>query len=158
MSCDPNLRPHIWADPGEAPGLLRRALGATELVKISDDELEPLVGTRDPEAGAAALRRLGPALVVVTMGARGAWYDGAGTGTGHVPGVAVEVVDTTGAGDGFVAGLLAELGPRFAAGERPAGLGREVVEAAIRFANRVAARVVTRFGATAALPRRDDLE
>jgi fructokinase len=157
ISSDPNLRPHLWADPAESTPLIRRALAETELVKVSEDELEPIVGTRDPEAGARALRQLGPALAIVTLGARGCVYDGAAAGQGHVPGVGVPVVDTTGAGDGFVAGLLASLAPRFHAGMRPARLGRAEVESACAFANEVAARVVTRFGATAALPRRGEL-
>ena len=108
-------------------------------------------------AGGARALRAHAGLVVVTLGERGCYYDGAASGTGWVRGVRVEVVDTTGAGDGFVAGLIAELAPAFAAGRRPATLDRPAVEAACAFANRVAARVVTRFGATAALPRRSDL-
>jgi fructokinase len=74
-----------------------------------------------------------------------------------VRGQKVDVVDTTGAGDGFVAGLLTEMLPALRAGERPGTLTRAAVEAACGLANRVAARVVTRFGATAALPHRDSL-
>src|SRR5262249_23986001 len=158
VSCDPNLRMHIWPDPSEAQAELRAALASTDIVKISDDELAPLVGTSDVEAGARALRDLGVPLAVVTLGERGCYYDAAGAGAGWVRGQRVDVVDTTGAGDGFVAGLLAALLPAFRRGVRPADLGRPAVEAACTLANRVAARVVTRFGATAALPRKADLE
>ena len=157
ISCDPNLRPHIWTDPTEAAPLLRETLALTDLVKISDDELAGVVGTSDVEGGARALRELGVGLAVVTLGERGCYYDGAAAGTGWVRGQKVDVVDTTGAGDGFVAGLLTELLPRLRAGARPATLDRGSVEAGCGLANRVAARVVTRFGATAALPRAADL-
>jgi fructokinase len=157
ISCDPNLRLHLWADPTEAAPLLRQTLAETDLVKISDDELAGVVGTSDVEAGARALRELGVGLAVVTLGERGCYYDGAAAGTGWVRGHKVEVVDTTGAGDGFVAGLLADLLPRLRAGGRPATLDRAAVTAACGLANRVAARVVTRFGATAALPCAGDL-
>ena len=70
-------------------------------------------------------------------------------------GVRVPVVDTTGAGDGFVAGLWAELLPLSG---RPKDWPAAAVERACTFANRVAARVVTRFGATAALPTRSDCD
>jgi fructokinase len=157
VTCDPNVRLHLWDDPAEAARLSREVLAAAELVKISDDELAQLLGTSDVESGAAALRALGAGLAVVTLGERGCYYDGAAAGKGYMPGVRVPVVDTTGAGDGFVAGLLAELAPAFAGGARPGTLSREAVEGACAFANQVAARVVTRFGATAALPRRQDL-
>ncbi|MBI4511136.1 MAG: carbohydrate kinase [Deltaproteobacteria bacterium] len=157
VSCDPNLRPHLWSDPAESIPLAREVLRSAEVVKISDDELGALVGTKDVEAGARTLRGWGVGLAVITLGERGCFFDGASSGTGHIPAVDVEVVDTTGAGDGFVAGLLAELVPHFCSGARPASLGRAVVESSCAFANRVAARVVTRFGATPGLPRRGEV-
>src|SRR5262249_43202115 len=153
----PNLRPHIWTDPTEAAPLLRETLAVTDLVKISDDELAAVVGTSEVEGGARALRELGVGLAIVTLGERGCYYDGAAAGAGWVGGRRVDVVDASGAAAGFVAGLLAELLPRFRAGARPAGLDRASVEAGCGLANRVAAQVVTRFGATAALPRAADL-
>lgn len=154
ISCDPNLRQHLWTDPGEAGSLLRELLADTDVVKISDDEIAAIAGTTDVEAGARVLRDLGVGFVVVTLGERGCYFDGAAAGTGWVRGQRVEVVDTTGAGDGFVAGLWTAL---LAAGARPAELDGEAAREACELANRVAARVVTRFGATAALPRRAEL-
>lgn len=157
LSCDPNLRPHLWEAVPDAAERIRALLVDFDLVKLAEDELGPLLGASDAAEGAQTLRRLGVGLAVVTLGERGCWFDGATAGVGHVPGVPVEVVDTTGAGDGFVAGLLAELAAPLATGARPGTLPREVVERSCAFANRVAARVVTRFGATAALPRRAEL-
>jgi fructokinase len=157
ISCDPNVRMHLWTDPGEAGAVLRETLAMTDVIKISDDELAPIVGTTDVEEGARALRALGVGLAVVTLGERGCYFDGAACGTGYARGLRVDVVDTTGAGDGFVAGLLKALLPAFQAGARPATLERAEVEAACALANRVAARVVTRFGATVALPKLDEL-
>src|SRR5262245_59373605 len=39
VSCDPNWRPHLWADPGEAPALIRQTLADCHLAKVSDDEI-----------------------------------------------------------------------------------------------------------------------
>jgi fructokinase len=143
VSTDPNWRPHLWED--DARPQLERLLSLADVVKISDDELEPLTGVADVEAGARRVRALGPRLVVVTQGARGCWFDGA-AGSGQVPGEAVEVVDTTGAGDGFVAGLWATLldEPEWT---------YAAVERACRLGNHVGAQVVTALGATTALPR-----
>jgi fructokinase len=82
---------------------------------------------------------------VVTLGARGCWFDGA-AGSGQVPGEVVPVVDSTGAGDGFIAGLWASLF------DEPEWT-RAAIERACAFGNHIGARVVTALGATTALPR-----
>lgn len=153
VSTDPNWRPHLWENPAEAGPMLRELVSRCDVVKISDDELGPLAGVSDPEEGGAKLRALGCPLVVVTLGARGCYVDAA-AGRDFLPGERVDVVDTTGAGDGFVAGLLATLAPAFAAGKRPADLSLDEVRAACRAGNKVGAAVVTRLGATTGLPRR----
>ena len=79
-----------------------------QVVKLSDDELDFLTGSREPEAVRAALARRaaarradhGRAAAAVLVTAHG---------QRHVPSIPVTPVDTTGAGDGFVAGLLAGL-------------------------------------------------
>jgi fructokinase len=157
ISSDPNLRLPIWPSAAEARAVVREVLGGTELVKLSEDEIEPLVGTRDVARAASAVRELGVGLCVVTLGERGCYFDGAAAGRGLVAGEPVEVVDTTGAGDGFVAGLLSALAPHFAQGLRPAALPSEHVLSACRVGNRAGSRVVTRLGATTALPHRADV-
>lgn len=156
VSMDPNWRAHLWRDPSAARPLLRAALSRVDVLKISDDELGPIVDTADPVAGARALRALGAKLVVVTRGGRGCLWLGP-AGDGAQDGERVPVVDTTGAGDGFVAGLLASLAPHFAAGARVEDLDAATVRTACALGNRVGARTVSRMGATAALPRLDEL-
>ena len=91
-------------------------------------------------------------LACVTLAERGALVR-RGEDLLHVPAERVEVVDTTGAGDGFVAGLLAAL-----VGRGPIEtLPRADLERAVTFANRVAGRVCTRVGAVAGLPRAGDV-
>lgn len=156
VSIDPNWRPHLWDDPPAAAPLLKWLISRAAIVKASDDELGPLAGTADPVLGAKALRALGAELAVVTLGARGCVWEGP-RGAGALPGERVDAVDTTGAGDGFVAGLLASLAPAFADGKRVADLDLEEVRAACALGNRVGARAVTKIGATAGLPRRSEL-
>jgi fructokinase len=153
VSCDPNWRPHLWENPAEAAPMLRSLVAQCDIVKISDDELAPLTGVTDAEAGAHALRALGCPLVVVTLGARGCYVESA-AGHDWLPGERVEVVDSTGAGDGFVAGVLATLAPRFRDGLRPADLSLDDVRAACRNGNKIGAAVVTKLGATTGLPAR----
>lgn len=170
ISYDPNLRAPLWPSAAEAHRWLREPLGRTHLLKVSADELAFLVGTGErfelarpfePSEAEAASMRLAedhPNLlaVVVTFGARGAavrtrW------GWSFVPPFRVEARDTTGAGDGLVAGLLhwiwraarlEGLSPRAMA----AALDRDRWYGAIRFAQAVSALAVTRFGAIPALP------
>lgn len=159
ISMDPNLRLHLWADVATARAHTLEVLAQAHVLKLADDELEPLFGTRDPIAAAAAARALGPRFVVVTKGAAGAIYV-APTGPGSVAAEAVTPIDTTGAGDGFVAGMLATLLRALPARSAAAGLATlapHVFERAVGNGHRVGARVVTRFGATAALPRASDL-
>jgi fructokinase len=151
VSSDPNWRAHLWADPREAAPLVTQLLSQCEIVKISDDELPPLVGTSDVEEGARRLRALGCGLVVITLGARGCHFSTA-AGSGHVPGERVTVVDSTGAGDAFTAGLLGVLAPKLD-GRGIAGLGSDLIGQACRQGNHLGAQVVTRLGATAGLPR-----
>ncbi len=163
ISFDPNLRFPLWNSPGQARAEILNLLPRAQLVKVSDEELEFLAGTPAPE-GAVRMLEQGPLLLCVTEGPGGCslftreW-------TEHVAGYQVEAVDTTGAGDGFVAGLLTQLHQQGEEGpendERGLGvrrpsqrllLDREVVVEAARFANAVGALTCTRKGAIPALP------
>jgi fructokinase len=148
VSFDPNVRAHLWDDLGVLRRLCADVLPQCDVVKVSEDELEVCVGERDPERAAARLAALGVSLACVTLGARGALVR-RGDDVLHVPAEPVEVVDTTGAGDGFVAGLLAAL----ASAPPIATLSCDDLARAVRFANRVAGRVCTCVGAVAGLPR-----
>jgi arabinose-5-phosphate isomerase len=84
-------------------------LGLADLIKSSVGALEGIVDTRDPEAAAAALgERFGAETVALTLGAEGT-VAYANAKALRVPAPAVRVIDTTGAGDAFLGGLLAGL-------------------------------------------------
>jgi ribokinase len=82
-------------------------LRLTDLLVVNETEGAGLTGLdrADPEATAAALRRLGPPEVVLTLGAHGAVAADA-TGVHRVPPFAVDAVDAVGAGDAFCAELV----------------------------------------------------
>jgi fructokinase len=152
VSFDPNLRLHLWDDVAPLRRLCADVLPHCAIAKIAADELELCTGETDPERAAARLHDLGVPLACVTLAEEGALVRH-GDDVVHVPAERVEVVDTTGAGDGWVAGLLAAV----ARTGSIAALSRADLERAVRFANRVAARVVTRFGAVAGLPRAGEI-
>jgi fructokinase len=108
ISYDPNWRPSLWEDHEEARGWLRRMLPLADVAKIADEELEFLCGTADVERAGAQVLEAGPKAVIITRGAQGAYFR-CGEQSGFIPGFDVEAIDTLGAGDAFVASLLAHL-------------------------------------------------
>jgi fructokinase len=152
VSFDPNVRLHLWDDVAPLRALVAEVLPRCDVAKVSDDEAELCTGAADPERAAERLVEMGVGLACVTLGERGALVR-RGVDVVRVPAERVEVVDTTGAGDAFVAGLLAAL----ARWPSPAEVPAPELERAAAFACRVAARVVTRFGAVAGLPRAGEI-
>ena len=152
ISYDPNLRLALWPDAKAARFGLRLGLSHAQIVKISDDEVAFLAGTDDPVRGGRSLWHDGLRLMVVTCGRQGCtWLTADAEGT--VPGFAVTAVDATGAGDAFMAGLLAGLLQEPEAPAQPPAL-----EAICRFACAVGALTTTVRGAIPALPQRAAVE
>ena len=104
-SYDPNVRPAFFDSPAAALARVEEFVAAADVVKASDEDLEWLLPGQDVEAVAHRWQGRGPALVVVTRGSAGA-VAVSGAGTLHVPAPRVDVVDTVGAGDAFMSGLL----------------------------------------------------
>jgi fructokinase len=145
----------LWESAAEAPELIRQTLADCDLVKLSDDEVAPLFGPASPEEAARRLRELGVTLAIISLGGRGCYFD-APTGAGFVPGERVSVVDTTGAGDAFVAALWSRLLPRLAEVELEQ-VDRPLIADACALANRAGALACTRLGAASAMPTRAEL-
>lgn len=145
VSFDPNIRPDLWPDENALRRCLEQALQSADVVKLSVEELAFLTGDADVREGLNTLMQRCPArLVLVTQGKDGviAWDQGA---VKHYPATPVQCVDTTGAGDAFVAGLLYGL-----------AAGQELVPA-IALAQRCGALATTAKGAMTALPWQHDL-
>ena len=152
VSFDVNLRLPLWPDAATARAGIREGLGRASLLKLSDDELEFLVGNRDPSALRAALWHERLRLLVLSVGGAGCIVFTA-EGEFRVPSFEVRAIDTTGAGDGLVAGLLAGLSAW------PDCLDdADALFGLCRFANAVGALTTTRRGAIPALPHRDRVE
>ena len=74
ISYDPNYRPFLWDSAERAREALLAALPLADIVKVSEEEMELLTGEVQLAAGADALASRGAALVLVTLGPRGAYY------------------------------------------------------------------------------------
>jgi len=101
---------HWWQARGDA---LRALLAQVDVLFVDEDELAQATGATDATAAVARVLALGPEVVVVKRGARGAWMqrrDGTPVATAAAP--VREVVDTTGAGDAFAGGFMAALAQR----------------------------------------------
>ena len=136
-------------NPAPARDLDDVLLDGLYAITPNETEAERLTGIAVADAQGAtqaahALRERGVRHVVVTLGARGAYYLGE-EGETYIPAPQVEAVDTTAAGDVFNGALAVALGE-----------GRGWAEA-VAFANRAAAVSVTRMGAQASAPRRGEL-
>ncbi|TCJ23192.1 carbohydrate kinase family protein [Nocardioides jejuensis] len=158
ISYDPNVRPALMGDRDSARARIEELVGLADVVKASSEDLEWLYPDDDLDEVAGRWLALGPALVVVTHGADGSYAVSPGA-TARVPVPAVDLVDTIGAGDSFMAGLLAALSDADLLGRRHEARLRSLDEAALRglleFAAACAAVTVSRPGADP--PRRDAL-
>lgn len=105
ISFDPNYRPLLWDSETEAREQIMRGIALADILKVSKEEMLLITGTDDLEKGSAMLLEMGPSLVLVTMGEKGAFYRN-GSYAARIPTYPVKAIDTTGAGDAFVGAML----------------------------------------------------
>jgi fructokinase len=150
---DPNVRPALVADTAQYRRRLEMVMARSTIVKVSEEDLTWLFPGLDHERAADRIAAAGVPLVVVTLGAHGAFAIASGLRV-RVRAPLVEVVDTIGAGDAFGAALLAWLHDHHAL--RPdLALQPHEVEAALGFACLAASITCTRAGAEP--PRRAEM-
>jgi fructokinase len=103
---DVNWRSMFWDDPDRAKTVILDVLNRADFIKLSDDEAEWLFNSIDPQL----IRQQLPHSqgIFVTAGAKGCYYSLASQ-NGFVPAFAVDAIDTTGAGDSFVAACIHQL-------------------------------------------------
>ena len=152
ISYDVNLRLPLWESEADARAGIAGGLSRASVVKLSDSELMFMTGEVSPEAIRSRLWHDGLKLVVLSLGERGCLAMTEGNET-LVPSVPVKAVDTTGAGDGFVAGLLAGVAREPGVLDDP-----DALEALCRFANAVGAITTTGRGAIPSLPTTSQVE
>jgi 5-dehydro-2-deoxygluconokinase len=142
---DLDYRPMFWSSREEARAWVQRALPHVTVAAGNLDEWETAVGTRDPQAAAAAAHELGVELAVVKQGPRGVLADDGDTAV-EVPPVPVEVVNGLGAGDAFGGALCHGL------------LAGWELERVMRFCNAAGALVASRLACADAMPDEGEVE
>ncbi|MCE6999030.1 PfkB family carbohydrate kinase [Saccharothrix sp. S26] len=126
---------------------LRRWLGMVDVLKVSADDLRWIAPDRPLADVVAQWHGMGPALVVVTRGADGVHASGP-AGPVDLPATPVDIADTVGAGDAFMAGLLAALDrDDLLTRAGLAALTRAELTDILDYAQRIAAITCTRPGA-----------
>ena len=159
ISYDPNVRPALISDHEQARTRIERLVERADVVKASDEDLNWIDPNHATERVAETWLGLGPSIVAVTMGGQGAFAMCA-AGTVRVPALPVEVVDTVGAGDAFMTGLIDALWSLdlLGAAKRAdlAHISLDDLQTVVQAAARVAALTVTRAGAD--LPDRAALQ
>lgn len=105
ISFDPNLRFPLWKSKEALFKTVHEFLPLSDIIKISDEELEFLTGEKEIEHALPKLFKGNVKLVIYTCGSKGA-YAYTGTEKAFSPCEKVEAIDTTGAGDGFIGSFL----------------------------------------------------
>jgi ribokinase len=139
----------VILNPAPAQALPDDLMRNVDYITPNRSELSLLSGINaegeELEAGMRSLMQMGVTNVVTTLGADGSAFLEKGSILQKVSGYKVSVIDTTGAGDSFNAGLAYSLAMH------------NSLEQSVSFAAKVSALAVTRFGAQAGMPNLEDV-
>ncbi|KAL6993959.1 fructokinase [Sarracenia purpurea var. burkii] len=151
LSYDPNLRLPLWPSAESAREGILSIWETADIIKISEEEISFLTKGDDPYDDAVVRKLYHPnlKLLLVTEGPDGCRYY-TKEFSGRVKGLKVDAVDTTGAGDAFVAGILSQL-----AADISLLTEENRLRDALKFANACGALTVKERGAIPALPTRE---
>ncbi|MFP4323880.1 MAG: PfkB family carbohydrate kinase [Anaerolineales bacterium] len=153
ISYDPNWRPALWPDEATAREGMRLGARHANIIKVSEEELFFMAETTDTQTAIASLWTSQVDCLVITRGAQGSIAYTAPDAPPVVhSGFRVDVADTIGAGDGFVAGLLSGIL------QNPRNWRTDMMTVILRRANAVGALTASRAGAIPALPTQAEVE
>ena len=151
IAIDANIRPLRWSSEAFCRETIAGFFEDADILKLTDEELFFLTETTTLEDGLAALDQLLVPIILVTVGSEGAYAVLNGE-VMHVPVEKVQAVDTTGAGDAFMAGVLRYVHYN--------GLPttKEELTKCVAFGNKLGAMAATKAGALTALPHYEDIK
>ncbi|MEM1485040.1 carbohydrate kinase [Oscillospiraceae bacterium PP1C4] len=154
ISYDPNYRPLLWEHADDAKTQMAVGLALADIVKVSEEEMVMLTGETDLMQGSLLLAKEGAALVLVSLGAKGAFYR-RGDLYGRLPTYDVKTIDTNGAGDSFLGAVHYRLRGKQLSEIR--AIPKEELEDILSFANAAGALTTTKSGAIPAMPCLDEI-
>lgn len=153
ITYDPNYRKPLWESEDEAVEYMLLGMKYADIVKVSDEELELLTGTNDNADGCKRLHEMGVKMIFVTLGGNGCYYSYAG-GTGIVGGIAVKVLDTTGAGDTFFGAAIQQILELKQSIEE---IKAETLERILKIANVAAGICIEGYGGIPSIPSKEEV-
>lgn len=156
ITFDPNLREPLWKNLDEAKEQMLWGLHQTDVVKISDNEVDFLFpGLSYEDAAQKMLNEFGIKLVFITLGKNGTMFCNR-NGCGTVPGMTgLKTIDTTGAGDIFGGSAVFKM---LETGKAPEDLTISDMEMISRFACTVAGLSTEKLGGITSVPNPEDVE
>lgn len=154
ISFDPNLREPLWESLELAKEQVRYGLTYTDILKISDNEIQWLTGEEDYTAGVKKIREIKEIpLILVSMGKDGsrAYYKEQMVEVKSFP--QENTIETTGAGDTFCANVL-----NYVLEHGIDNLSKQQLVEMLTFANAAASMITTKKGALKVMPKKDEIE
>ncbi len=146
---DPNIRAGFITNEQRYRDRLQRMIAHTDILKVSDEDLDWIIPAAMPMAQKIVrVAAMGPAIVLLTRGSKGAAAYRNGQLVADVPAQVAEVVDTVGAGDTFNAGVMAQLSVEgLLVKSQLAEISEVQLERVLAYGAKVAAVTVSRSGA-----------
>ena len=156
ISFDPNVRLPLWKNPEDCRKAILEFLPLSNIVKISDEELEFITGIKDEKEALDFLLTGDVKVIIYTKGTNGAEFI---TKERKVfsPSFRVQAQDTTGAGDSFIGSFLYQVAEDDNTLESLVNLSEEKIKEILTFSNATAALTVCKRGAIGALPTKEEV-
>lgn len=157
ISFDPNVRLPLWENPEDCRKAIIEFLPYSNILKVSDEELEFITGLSDEEKAIKWLFRGNIEVIIYTKGTDGAEFI---TKDKKVfsSSFKVKAEDTTGAGDSFIGAFLYQVSKKDLSLKELIKLEDNEINDILTFCNGTAALTVSKQGAIGALPTKDEVE
>lgn len=152
ISFDPNYRDMLIQDLDKFVEDCKSFIKYADFIKVSDDEIKLITKEDDIKEGVKKLHEFGAKFVAVTLGAEGTLISD-GNNVEVIPSIKIKQVDSTGAGDAFVGGVLKRISEIENKKEIDFDKWREI----IAYGNKVGAITCTNYGAIDSIPTEKDL-